>query len=143
LTQSDKLNIELNKYIKSFTKKRNMNKIAKEGASIIKRRTRTAGNDINDEKLKKLADSTIRQKRKKGRPQPKKSRLTDTGDMLDAIQGESKKDNSGSIYLNDINEIKKTSWNEKMGRKYFGISPKDEIKLSIFINALFRKTGGL
>ena len=141
MSQSKKLQEDLSKFVDSLTKKNNMAKIAKEGASIVKRRTRTAGRDVFDKPLKPLAEGTVRQKRKKGRPQPKKSRLTDSGAMLDSLDGKAVADGKGIVYLKDSEEIKKASWNEKLGRIFFGISNKDERKLSNFIKDLLRKTG--
>lgn len=153
LSNSNQLERDFEKFVANFSRKGNMTKIAKAGASIIKKRARTAGKDVNDNVFKELADSTARTKMrgkggkvKKDGSVPRKyyrSILTETKAMLDSIKGKGIAKNVGMIYLNDEYEIKKASWNEKLGRIFFGISNKDEKKLSIFINELFRKQGDL
>ena len=146
---SKKLQSDLLKFTQRFLNKRNMARIAKEGAKIIKTRTRIAGRDVNDRPLLPLEEETVRRKRKQGRRSPKKSRLTDSKVMLDSLKTRAERGES-TVFL-DPSQVAKAIGNETLRLKdgapkfrvFFGLSPSDKIKLEIFIRLLYRKIGGL
>ncbi len=129
-------------YVHKLESRGNMNKIAKEGGRIIKTRTRTSGKDINDQKFKELEPSTIKAKIRNKRKQPSKSRLTDTGEMLNSIMGKGIKRGLGLIFLRDSEMEKRLEYNKENGREFLEISRRDERKLTNFIRDIFRKVSG-
>ena len=130
-------------FVHKLESKSNMHKMAVKGAKIIKKRTQTGGLDFNDSKFKELKPATIKAKIRNERKQPSKSRLTDTGDMLNSIMGEGIKRGLGLIFLRDSEMEKRLEYNKENGREFLGFSSGDEKKLTNFIRDLFRKIAKL
>lgn len=117
--------------------------IAKEGKDLIFNRSRVAGTDSKDAKFTDLDPKTVKTKKRLGRKLPKKSRVTDTGEMLDSITSKGKK-KVGTIYFNDSKMSERAGFVEKgkVPRPFFDLSPKDRSKLGKFIFELYRKLTG-
>lgn len=129
---------DLKLFINKHRSKKVMGGIANKGKELIFTRTRTAGTDSNDQKLKPLKPSTIAAKIRKGRAQPKKSRLTDSKGMLDSMASVGRT-GLGIIFFKSSAMSDRARYNEEKGRVFFDISPKDERKLGQHIRDIYRK----
>lgn len=130
---------------------KNMGKVAKAAAELIRRRTRL-GKGVNssgkEEKLTPLAESTIKSRARKNlssSTRTKKSNLTQTGKMLSDIVGVGRKmlavvkfrtDDSND--LANIHQNKGTRF-KKVLRPFFRLSVKDMTKIKQEIRILLRK----
>lgn len=139
LTKSLLIN-KISASISKFFSKSNMKDIAEKGAELIKSRTRSGkGVDVSggeERALKPLARSTVERRRRKNlhpSTSPGKSNLTESGKMLDSIQGTVDSANNPRIEIAGAKNRKKAS--EVQGdRPFLNLSKKeidtlkDEIK---------------
>jgi len=151
------IKINLENTIKKIQKRQNMEVLAKEGAELIKKRTRLGkGVDPNGNqtKLTKLAKSTVKQRKKKdlsSLTSPGKSNLTQSGKMLDGIYGRSKGDGVGEILINnksheggltnrELAEIHDQGLNPKIPkREFFNLSTSEQNAIRKILRDLIRK----
>lgn len=118
------------KYEKHITeaKKKTAKQMAQIIPEVIKLRTRQEGQGSKGRPLKKLAESTIKQREKYSSnlhedTSPSQSNLTATGQMLDAITGKVDADDKVSVY------IKQTSRNNELNGSESKLSNKAVAKL--------------
>ena len=91
--------------------------VGEEAVNLIKKRTRL-GYGVADQggaktKLDKLSTGYIAQRKRnkpKGPSTPSKSNLTNTGDMLDALEAKEKADNKVEIGFKTTKEEQKAEW---------------------------------
>jgi hypothetical protein len=123
--------------------------IIKEVSTQIQKRTRL-GKGVNDsgelKTLNKLSDKYVNQRKKlqlDSRTTPKKSNLTRTGQMLDAIQGI----RNGSLFTFSFKESRDdgeknsdvAKWAREKGRRFFDLSKSERVGLSRKISQVIKK----
>ena len=126
------MNKELNAIIEAATDRNTMREVSSDMAENIKNRTRD-GLGVNksgqEVPLKSLRPSTVTKRRQKKlhiSTTPETSNLTETGRMLDSLEGISPRAKEGIVRPSTQSNRRKTEEVQKIGFRYFKASLKEQ-----------------